>query len=54
MKANRGRCNFLSSLDISAKFLLPAGILGNQGSQKPLGVTTDGELNFREHVNISL
>ena len=52
MKANRDICHFPSSLDISTKFLLPAGILGNPGFQKLLGATTDRELNFTEYVTM--
>ena len=47
MKANQDKCHFLSSLDISAKSLLPTCI---PGSQKLLGVTIDSKLNFNEHI----
>ena len=46
LKANQHECHFLSSLDISTTFLLPAGILENSDSQKRLGVTVDRKLNF--------
>ena len=50
LKANQHECHFLSSLDISTTFLLPAGILENSDSQKHLGVTVDRKLNFDEHL----
>ena len=50
LKANQGKCHFLSSLDINTKFSLPAGILENSNSQTLFGVTIDRKLNFNEHV----
>ena len=50
MKTNQDKCRFLSSLDISTKFSLPACILENSESQKRLGVTIDRNLNFNEHL----
>ena len=50
LKANQGKCHFLSSLDINTKFSLPACILENSNSQKLLGVTVGRKLNFNEHV----
>ena len=50
LKANQVKCHFLSSLDINTKFSLPACILENSNSQKPLGVATDRKLNFNKHV----
>ena len=50
MKANQDKCHFLSSLDISTKFLLPACILENSGFQKLLGVTIERKLNFNKYV----
>ena len=50
MKANPDKYHFLSSLDISTKFSLPACILENSDSQKLLGVTIDRKLNFHEQV----
>ena len=47
---NGMKANFLSSLDISTKFLLPACILENSDSQKRLDVTIDRKLDFNEHV----
>lgn len=49
MEANKDKCNFLSSLDISTKFLLPACMLENVGSQKRPGVTNDKKINFNKH-----
>ena len=34
LKANQGKCHFLSSLDINTKFSLPACVLENSNSQK--------------------
>ena len=50
LKANQDKCHFLSSLDINTKFSLPACILENSNSQKPLGVIIDKKLNFNEHI----
>ena len=51
LRSNQDKCHFfLSSLDINTKFSLPACILGNSNSQKPLGVATDRKLNFNKHV----
>ena len=50
LKANQNKCDFLSSLDINAKFSLRACILENSDSPKLLGVTIDRKLNFNEHV----
>ena len=50
LKANQEKYHFLSSLHINTKFSLPACILENSNSQKPLGVTFDRKLNFNEHV----
>ena len=50
MKINQGECHFLSCLDISTKFLLPASMLENVGSQKRPGVKIDKKLNFNKHV----
>ena len=50
MKANQDKCRFLSSLNISTKFSLPASILENSDSQKLFGVTVDRHLNFNEHI----
>ena len=49
LKANQDKCHFLSSLDISTKFSLPACILENSDSQKLLGVTIDRKLNLNEY-----
>ena len=49
-KANQDKCHFLSSHDISTKFLLPACILENPCSQKLLGVTIDKNWTFNKHV----
>ena len=45
LKANRDKSHYMSSLDISTKFSLPACILKNSGSQKLLGVTIDNLCN---------
>ena len=50
LRANQDKCHFLSSLDVSTKFSLPAWILENSNSQKLLGVTIDRKLNSNEHV----
>ena len=50
LEANQEKCHFLLSLDINAKYSLPACILENSNSQKPLGVATDRKLNFNKHV----
>ena len=50
LKANQGKCHFISSLVINTKFSLPACILENSDSQKFLGVTVSRKLNFKEHV----
>ena len=49
MKANQDKCHFLSSLDISTTFLLPACILENSDSLKFLGVKIERKLIFNEH-----
>ena len=49
MKANQDKCHSLSSLDISTKFSLPAGILENLDSRKLLSVTIDRKLSFNKH-----
>ena len=50
MKTNQDKCYFLSSLDISTKFLQRACILENSDSQKRLGLTINRELDFNKHV----
>ena len=50
LEANQEKCHFLLSLDINAKYSLPACILENSNSQKPLGVIIDKKLNFNEHI----
>ena len=50
LKANQGKCHFLSSLDTNKKFSLSACILENTNSQKLLGVTIYRRLNFDKHV----
>ena len=39
-----------STVEIDTKYLLPACILENSGSEKLLDVTIDKKLNFNEHV----
>ena len=50
LEANQEKCHFLLSLDINAKYSLPACILENANSQKPLGVIIDRKLNFNKYV----
>ena len=50
LKTNQDKCHFISSLDINAKFSLPACILENSDSEKLFGVTVNRKLNFKEHV----
>ena len=50
MKANQGRCHFLSSLDITTELLLPDCSDENSSSEKLLGVIIDRKLNFNEHI----
>ena len=50
MKANQDKLHFLWSLDISTKFVLPACILKNSGSQKLLGLPIDRNLNCNERI----
>ena len=50
MKAVQNKCNILSSLDISIKFLLPTCIPEISYSRNLLGVTIDRKLNVKEHV----
>ena len=49
MKAKQDNYHFVSGLDLTTMFLLPAYILENPSSQK-LGVTLDKKLTFNEHV----
>ena len=51
MKANTGKCHFISSVDTSTKFSLTNCSIDNSNSQKLLGVTIDRKLNFQEHVS---
>ena len=50
MKANQGKCHFLSSLDITTKLSLPECSVMNSIFEKLLGVINDRKLNFNEHV----
>ena len=50
MKAIQNKCNIMSSLDISIKFLLPTCIPEISNSRNLLGVTIDRKLNVKEQV----
>ena len=50
MKAKQDKWHFMSSIDISTKFLLSTSTAENLRSQKYLDVTIDRKLNFNKHV----
>ena len=50
MKANSGKCHFLSSLDMNTKISFSSFDIENAHSPKLLGVTIDRMLNFHDYV----